>query len=331
MTTIGRRSFITGAAGLALAGSALPKLAAPAIADAAWPNRPVRMIIPLAPGGALDFAARQCGEVLSRNMGQQFFIENRTGAGGTIGMDAAMKATPDGYTILITNDNAASAPHILKLSYDYTKVMLPVVGISSQPQAFAVHPSLGVNSVAEYVAFAKANPGLAFASSGVGSNQHVIGAWFAKMAGLKLEHVPYRGAGAAVGDLLAGHVKSAILGPTALIAHHRAGSIKIIAQTSGKRAATLSDIPTMEEAGYKGLVLESWYGAFAPQGTSAELIGQMNAAIGKSLTDPKLLENFTKGSMEPIGGTPEQLGQLARSDSEKYARLVKELNISAAG
>jgi tripartite-type tricarboxylate transporter receptor subunit TctC len=329
MTTIGRRSFITGAAGLALAGGALPKLAAPALAQGAWPNRPVRMIVPLAPGGALDFAARQCGEVLSRNLGQQFFIENRTGAGGTIGMDAAMKSAADGYTFLITNDNAASAPHILKLSYDYTKVMLPVIGISSQPQAFAVHPSLGVNSVADYVTYAKANPGLAFASSGVGSNQHVIGAWFAKTAGIKLEHVPYRGAGAAVGDLLAGHVKSAFLGPTALIAHHRAGSIKIIAQTGAKRAPTLSDIPTLEEAGYKGLVLESWYGVFAPPAMPAELIAQMNAAIAKSLTDPKLLENFTKGSMEPIGGTPAQLGTLAQSDSDKYARLVKELNISA--
>jgi tripartite-type tricarboxylate transporter receptor subunit TctC len=331
MTTIGRRSFITGAAGLALAGGALPGLTLPAIAESAWPNRPVRMIVPLAPGGALDFAARQCAEVLSRTMGQQFFIENRTGAGGTIGMDTAMKATPDGYTILLTNDNAASAPHILKLSYDYTKVMLPIIGVSHQPQVFAVHPSLGVNSVAEYVAYAKKNPGLGFASSGVGSNQHVIGAWFAKTAGIQLEHVPYRGAGAAVGDLIAGHVKSAFLGPTALIEHHKSGAIKIIAQTSAKRAPTLSDIPTLEDAGYKGLVLESWYGAFAPQGMPAELIGQANAAIAKSLTDAKLLANFEKGSMEAIGGTPEQLGQLARADSEKYARLVKELNITVAG
>jgi tripartite-type tricarboxylate transporter receptor subunit TctC len=256
-------------------------------------------------------------------------VENRTGAGGTLGMDSAMRSPPDGYTFLITNDNAASAPHILKLSYDYTKVLLPVIDIGHQPQVFAVHPSLGVNSVKEYVENAKAHPGVGFASSGVGSNQHVIGEWFAREAGIKMEHVPYRGAGQAVTDLLAGHVKSAFLGPTALINHHRAGAIKIIAQTSAKRAPTLTDIPTLEESGYKGLVLEAWYAAFAPAGTPPEIIKQMNAAVQQALADPKLLENFTKGSLEAIGGTPEALGKLAQADSEKYARLVKELNITA--
>jgi tripartite-type tricarboxylate transporter receptor subunit TctC len=143
--------------------------------------------------------------------------------------------------------------------------------------------------------------------------------------------VPYRGAGQAVTDLLAGHVKSAFLGPTALINHHRAGSIKIIAQTSGKRAPTLQDIPTLEESGYKGLVLEAWYAAFAPPGMPRELLMQVNAAIQKSLSDPKLLENFTKGSLEAVGGTPETLDTLAKADSKKYERLARELNISAAG
>ena len=328
MKTIGRRSFIKGAGGLALASG---MLAAPAIAQEKWPNKPIRFIVPLAPGGAIDFVARQCGNVLSSSLGQQIVVENRTGSGGTLGMDSAMKSPPDGYTFLITNDNAASAPHILKLSYDYTKVLLPVIDIAHQPQVFAVHPTLGVNSVKEYVENAKKNPGVGFASSGVGSNQHVVGEWFAKQAGIKMEHVPYRGAGQAVGDLLAGHVKSAFLGPTALLSHHLAGSIKIIAQTSAKRAPTLTDIPTLEESGYKGLVLEAWYAAFAPVGTPPELIKQMNTALQQSLADPKLLENFTKGSLEAIGGTPEALGKLAQADSEKYARLVKELNISAGG
>jgi len=326
--TFGRRSFIKAAAGLAL-GAGVAPLARPAIAQEKWPNKPVRFIVPLAPGGAIDFAARQCGEVLTRHLNQQFFVENRTGAGGTIGMDAAMKSAPDGYTILITNDNAAAAPHIMKLPHDYTKILVPVIDIGHQPQVFAVHPSLGVNSVAEFVAMAKKGA-ISFASSGVGSNQHVVGAWFAKEAGIKLEHVPYRGAGSAIGDLLAGHVKSAFLGPTALIAHHRDGKIKIIAQTSAKRAPTLQDIPTLEESGYKGVVLEAWYAAFAPPGTPADLVAQINAAMGKALTDEKLRANFEKGSMEPIGGPPEALGKLAQADSEKYARLVKELGITAA-
>jgi tripartite-type tricarboxylate transporter receptor subunit TctC len=261
-------------------------------------------------------------------LGQQIVVENRTGAGGTIGMDTAMKATPDGYTVLITNDNAASAPHILKLSYDYTKVLVPIIDIAHQPQIFAVHPSLGVSTVAEYVDYAKKNPGLGFASSGVGSNQHVVGLWFAKEAGIKLEHVPYRGAGQAVTDLLAGHVKSAFLGPTSMIPHYHAGTLKFLAQTSAKRAPTLPEVPTLEEAGYKGVVLEAWYAAFGPAGTPPALVAQLNAVIKKSLSDKTLLDNFTKGSLEVVGGTPEELGKLARADSVKYERLVRELNIS---
>jgi tripartite-type tricarboxylate transporter receptor subunit TctC len=329
VTIIGRRSFIKGAGGLALAGGVLPKLAAPAIAQPKWPDRPVRIIVPLAPGGAIDFVARQCAQVLSQAFGQQVYVENRTGAGGTLGMDVAMKSTPDGYTILITNDNAASAPHILKLSYDYTNVLVPVILIATQPQIFAVHPSLGVSTVAEYVANAKKNPGVGFASSGVGSNQHVVGLWFAKEAGIKLEHVPYRGAGQAVTDLLAGHVKSAFLGPTSMIPHWKAGNLKFLAQTSAKRAPTLPEVPTMEDAGYKGLVLEAWYAAFAPPGTPPEIVALLNGEIEKALTDKTLQENFVKGSLESIGGTPEKLGTLAKADSVKYERLVRELNISA--
>jgi tripartite-type tricarboxylate transporter receptor subunit TctC len=328
LTTIGRRSFIKAAGSLALAGGVLPKQTAPAIAQAKWPDRPVRLIVPLAAGGAIDFVARQCAQVLSQTYNQQFYVENRTGAGGTLGMDVAMKSTPDGYTVLITNDNAASAPHILKLSYDYTNVLVPVILIATQPQIFAAHPSLGVSTVAEFVANAKKNPGVGFASSGVGSNQHVVGLWFAKEAGIKLEHVPYRGAGQAVTDLLAGHVKSAFLGPTSMIPHWKAGNLKFLAQTSAKRAPTLTEVPTLEESGYKGLVLEAWYAAFAPTGTPPELVATLNDAIGKSLSDKALQENFVKGSLESVGGTPERLDKLAKADSVKYEKLVKELNIS---
>jgi tripartite-type tricarboxylate transporter receptor subunit TctC len=327
--TIQRRSFIRGAGSLAGTVALSGGLSRLARADEKWPTKPVRFIVPLAPGGAIDFVARQCGQILTDSLRQQIVVENRTGAGGTLGMDTAMRSAPDGYTFLITNDNAASAPHILKLSYDYTQVLLPVIDIAHQPQVLAVHPSIGVNSVKEYVDYAKEHPGFGFASSGVGSNQHVVGEWFAKEAGIKLEHVPYRGAGQAVGDLIAGHVKSAVLGPTALVAHHRAGAIKIIAQTSAKRAPTLSDIPTLVESGYKDVVLEAWYACFAPPETPPALIKQLNEAIQQSLSDPKLVDNFTKGSLEAIGGAPEALGKLARADSEKYARLVKELNISA--
>jgi len=260
MQIIERRSFFKCAAGLTLAVISLPALAE------MWPTRPVRFIVPLAAGGALDFAARQCSATLSRALAQQVFVENHTGAGGTIGMDVAMKAPPDGYTFLFANDNAAIAPHILKLSYDYTRELLPVITITRQPLAFAVNQSLGIKSVAEFVAYVRKNPGLGFASSGVGSNQHVLGAWFAREAAINLQHIPYRGAGQAVTDLVAGSVKFGILGPTALLPHVRSGALIFIAQTGEKRSAVLPDVPTLIEAGYKGMVLESWFGLFAPRG-----------------------------------------------------------------
>lgn len=324
MRLIGRREWLTGAT--ALGASALGGTGARG--QSRWPERPVRFIVPLAAGGATDFVARQCGEVLSRQIGQQVVVENRTGAGGTIAMDSVMRADPDGYTILIANDNTASAPHILKLAYDYSKILLPIIDIAHQPLVLGVHPSLGVNSIGEYIEKARASGGIGYASSGVGSNQHVLGAWLAKETGVKLEHVPYRGAGQAVNDLIAGHIKSVLLGPTALIPHHIAGSIKIIAQSSATRSPVLPDIPTFAEGGIKNVALEVWNAAFAPPGTPPALIREMNAAFAKAMTDPKLLDAFSKGIMEPVGGPPERLGETARAYSAQYEKLVRELAIT---
>jgi tripartite-type tricarboxylate transporter receptor subunit TctC len=327
MRTIARRTFIRNTAAAATAlGSGM--VAAPqAWAQAGYPSKPIKFIVPLAPGGAIDFIARQVGEVLTRTLGHQVVVENRTGAGGTIGMDAAMKSDPDGYTVLITNDNAASAPHIMHLSYDYTKELVPVCYLGRQSQILAVHKDLGVSSVKELVDYVKKNPGLSFATSGVGSNQHVVGEWFAKEAGLKMEHVPYRGAGQAINDLIAAHVKMAWLGPTALMPHYKAGTLKLLAQSASKRAPTLQEVPTLEDAGFKGLVLDAWYAAFVPKGTPQEIVTKLNKEMNDALKDTKLLTSFTAGAVEPIGGGTEEITRLARADSEKYARLVKELNI----
>ena len=326
MNRIGRRSFIKSAAA---AGAALGSgvLAAPAVWAQAYPNKPIKFIVPLAPGGAIDFIARALGERLSATVGHQIVVENRTGAGGTIGMDAAMKSDPDGYTILITNDNAASAPHIMHLSYDYTKELLPVCYLGRHGQILAAHKDLGVRSVKELVDYVKANPGLGLATSGVGSNQHVLCEWFKREANIKIDHVPYRGAGQAINDLIAAHVKVAMLGPTSMIPHWKAGTLNLLAQSTAKRNPTLPEIPTFVEAGYKDLVLEAWYGAFAPKGTPPEILSKLNAEMNKALKDPKLVDTFTKGAIEAVGGGTEEITQLARADSEKYARLVKELNI----
>ncbi len=327
MTKIARRKFMKQAAAAgAVLSSGLPGLA---FAQEVYPNRPIKFIVPLAPGGGIDFIARTVGDYISRNIGQTVVVENRTGAGGTVGMDTAMKSPPDGYTVLITNDNAASAPHIMSLSYDYTKELVPVINLAWQPQVLAAHPSLGVNTFEEMIKHVRANPGVGYATSGVGSNQHVLGAWFAKEANLKLDHVPYRGAGQAINDLVAGHVKLAWLGPTALVPHYQAGKLKLLAQSSSKRAKVLKDIPTLEDVGFKGLVLEAWYAAFVPKGTPPAIVARLNAEMAKALSDPAMQETFTRGSMEPVGGTPEALGKVAQEDSVKYARLVKDLGVKA--
>ena len=311
----------------ALGGSAA--LLAPRLARAQdWPNHAVRFIVHLAPGGGLDFIARLVGERVSRQVSQQVVVENRTGgAGGTIGIDAAIKSAPDGYNFLVCNDNVASSPHVLRLNVDFLKDLMPVSLLGRQPQVLAVHPALEVNSVAELVAAANRLSGLGCATSGVGSNQHVLMEWFAKVAGIKLEHVPYRGAGQAINDLLAGHVKFAILGPTAVLPHTETQKVRVLAQSGEKRSPSMPDLPTLGEAGYPGVSLESWFAVFAPLGTPPAVIARLNAECDKALADKAVRDMLFKAATEPVGGDAERLAKLARADSEKYARIVKDVNI----
>ena len=303
-------------------------IAAPTAAWAqGYPSRPVLFVVPLAAGGGLDFIARLVGGNVSQRLGQQVVVENRTGAGGTIGIEAAAKSAPDGYTVLVTNDNIASAPHILKVNGDYAKDLVPVVLIARQPLVLATHPSLDVHSLADLVALAKQKSGLAFASSGVGSNQHILGEWFNKTAGIKLDHIPYRGAGQAVGDLIAGHVPIGILGPTALMPHAKTGALRILAVSGEARSPSLPDVPTFEEAGFKGMVLDTWYGAFVPRGTPQAIIARLNAEIDKAVQDPGARAKMMQSANEPVGGSPDVLAKQFHDDYEKYGRLVKELNI----
>ena len=296
--TIGRRTVLKGAAALGAT------LFAPHVVRAQdWPNKPVRFIVHLAAGGGLDFIARVVGEPISRSIGQQVFVENRTGgAGGTIGIDAGIKAPNDGYNFLIANDNIVSAPHVQRLGVEYLKDVMPVSLLGRQPQVLAVHPSLEVKSVAEAVAAVKKQPGLGCATSGVGSNQHVLMEWFNKAADIKLDHVPYRGAGQAINDLVAGHVKIAFLGPTATLPHGLAGTIRLLAQSGEARAPSMPDLPTLQEAGYPGVALESWFAAFAPLGTPPAVIARLNAECDKALAEKSVRDALFKAGTEPVGG-----------------------------
>jgi len=296
-----------------------------------WPNRPVRLIVPFAAGGSTDVAARLVGDYVSRATGQPFYVENRAGANGVIGMDAAAKSDPDGYTVLVTADAVASNPHVYKVGHDPLKDLMPVIQLSRQPVVLAVHPSLGVATLDELVALVKREPGLRYATgSGQGSPQHMVVQWFAKLAGIELEQVAYRGGGAAINDLIAGHVKLGSLGSTPLIPHYKAGALRLLAQTTAARSQSLPDVPTFGEAGIKGLVLDQWLGVFVPAGTPPAIITRLNSEIGKALADPAIRSNLGQSAQEPIGGTPEAFAARVREDFEKYGRLVQELNIKVA-
>ena len=295
-----------------------------------WPAKPVRMIVPFAAGGSTDVAARLVAEYLSRAFGQQVYVENRTGANGVIGTETAAKSEPDGYTILVAPDAIASNPHVYKVNYDALKDLAPVVQLSRQPIVLAAHPALGAKTLAELIALAKREPGIRYGTgSGVGSSQHMVTQWFAQLAGIELEQVPYRGGGQAINDLIAGHVKLGTLGSTPLIPHYRAGKLLLLAQTTEARAQSLPDIPTFQEAGIKGLVLDQWLGIFVPAGTPAAIVTRLNAETGKALADAAIVKSFSDSALEPVGGTAEAFARLVRDDFAKYERLVRELKIKA--
>jgi tripartite-type tricarboxylate transporter receptor subunit TctC len=295
------------------------------------PSRSVRFIVPFPAGGSTDVAARVIGEYLSRTLRQQIVVENKTGANGNIGIETAAKSAPDGYTVLVATDAVSSNPHVYKMNIDPLKELVPVIQLSHQPMVLAAHPSLGIASLAELIALAKQQPGLRYATgSGIGSPQHMVVQWFAQTAGIKLEQVPYRGGAPAINDLLAGHVRLGSLGSTPLIPHYKAGTLRLLAQSTEKRSPSLPDVPTYQEAGIKGLVLDQWLGVFVPAGTPPAVAARLNAEINTALAEPAIRDSFMQSAQEPIGGSADAFARLVRDESAKYERLVKELNIKAA-
>jgi len=262
-----------------------------------------------------------------RVIGQQVIVENKPGAGGLIGIETAAKSPPDGYTVLIMTDSLASVPAITTLNTDYIKDLVPVIHLTSNPVILAVHTSLGVTSVDELIRAAKLRPGMSYATSGAGTQQHFAGEWFAHIAGVKLDHVPYRGAGQAINDLVAGHVKIAILGPPSLIPHYKAGTLRFLAQSTATRSPNLPEVPTFREVGITDFAIELWQGAFVPTRTPPAITARLHAEMGKALADPAIRERLLQSAMEPIGGSPDHFAQLVRADIEKYARLARELKI----
>jgi len=308
---------------------AIAVAAASAVHAQDWPSRPVRFIVPFPAGGSTDVAARVIANFLTRSLAQQIVVENKSGASGNVGFEAAARSAPDGYTVLIASDQVASAPHVFKVSFDPLKDLTPVIQLSRQPVVLAVHPKLDVASVSELVALARNQPGLNYATSGVGSQQHMAAEWFAQIAGIKLNHVPYRGGGQAINDLVAGHILIGSLGSSPLIPHYKAGTLRLLAQTTLARSPSLPEVPTYQEAGIKGLVLDQWLGVFVPAGTPPAIIVRLSAEINNALADAAVRASFLQSAQEPVGGTDAQFARLVHDDYNKYARLAQQLNIKA--
>jgi tripartite-type tricarboxylate transporter receptor subunit TctC len=295
----------------------------------AWPARPVRLVVPFPPGGSTDVAARALSDKLTRSFGAQFVVENRAGGGGAIGTSAVARAAPDGYTVLFAADPVTTLFLVVKnLDFDVLRDFAPVTQVTTQPLAVAVHASVPAATVQELVAYAKANPGkLSFAHSGTGTGQHFSGELLKKMAGIDIVHVPYKGGGPAVQDLVAGQVPMGVLGSTPLIPHHKSGRIRILAFTSKERFAPMPDIPTLHESGFAGFDTSQWLGLLVPRGTPGEIIQRLQRATVEALAAADVRERLAQAALQPIGNTPQQFDGVIRADIERWGRLARELRI----
>ncbi len=291
-----------------------------------YPTRPVRIVIPLSPGGTTDVPGRIIAQKLSETLGQQFFVENRAGAGGTIGTDYVAKSRPDGYTLLLTASPFVIAPHVYKnMPYDALADFAPVIRIASGPYVLVVHPSLGVNSVKELIAQAKKEPGkIDFASSGNGGAQHLVTELFMYMTGIKLNHVPYKGSGPAQQDLMSGIIKVSFVGTPIAIPHMKSGRLKALGVSTAKRSPEIPEVPTIAEAGVPGYEAIVWIGMLAPAGTPREIVARLNGEIGKLIRTDDVKRLLAPTGMEPDPDTPAQFGAYLKADYDKWGKVVRD-------
>jgi tripartite-type tricarboxylate transporter receptor subunit TctC len=320
-----RRRFLH----LTTAAAMLPALSLGARAQG-YPARPVHLIVGFAAGGPNDTTARLIGQSLSERLGQQFVIENRTGAAGNIGTEAVVRAPPDGYTLLLAaSSNAVNATLYDKLSYDFIRDIAPVAGLVRVPNVLVVNPSVPAKTVPEFIAYAKAHPGeVNMATAGNGSTTHISGELFKAMAGVDLVAVAYRGGGPALVDLLGGQMQVMFEPSIAVIELIRAGKLRALAVTSAARSDLMPDIPTIGEF-VPGYEASQWYGVGAPRNTPADVIARLNGEINAALADPKLLARLAEQGSVPTPMTPAQFAKLIADETEKWGKLVRSGHIKA--
>jgi tripartite-type tricarboxylate transporter receptor subunit TctC len=303
-------------------------LALPASAQT-WPAKPVSLIVPFPAGGTTDVLARALSDRLAQSLGQAVIVENKPGAGATLGADLVAKSRPDGHTLLIGAVHHTIAPSVYrKLPYDFQKDLAPVTEIALVPNVLVVNATTPVRSVAELVAMLKAQPGAHnFGSNGNGTAQHLIGTQFENMTGTQFSHIPYKGSGPLATDLLGGQILMSFDTVTPVLPHIKAGKLRALAVTTARRSSALPEVPTLDEAGLKGFAIGTWFGVLAPAATPKEIVARLNTELVRIIQSPDFRKRMAEIGAEPIGNTPEQMAAQIRSETDKFARLVKDAKV----
>jgi len=319
-----RRNFL---GGLALAAATLAAHG-PAMAQADWPNRPIHIVVPYSAGGPVDVVTRVIGERLGSYWGQPIVVDNKPGAGATIGTEYVARAQPDGYTLLMGAPAHTANPSLMKLSFDTAKDFLPVSNIIEQPMVIVVHPSLSARSIPELVALLKANPDkYNYGTSGAGGPQHLMGEMFKAATGTRITHIPYKGAAPAGTAILTGETQISFGTPTNTMPHVRAGKLRALAVSTRERSPFAPDLPTLAELGFKDFNYFSWTGLFAPAGTSPEIVTKLHEGIKRALAEPGTREKLMKAGMQPVGSSPQEFAHFIQVDMARAAKIIKDTGI----
>ncbi|MCE2948686.1 MAG: tripartite tricarboxylate transporter substrate binding protein [bacterium] len=308
----------------------LASLACGSVSAAEFPAKPIRMVIPFAPGGSNDIVGRMVGQQLQERLGQPVIIDNRAGAGGVLGTEMVARAPGDGYTLLIVSVAHAFNPALYKLSYDSIKAFAPVAMVGSGPNVMVINPQLPVNSVKELIAYARANPGkLNLASAGIGSFQHLSGELFTRMAKIEMTHVPFKGGGPAMTDVIAGQSQVTIGSLIQMQGHIRSGRLKPLAVGSLKRNPTLPDLPSINEAGLPGYEAINWWGVVGPAALPQPVIARVNKEVNASLASPDMLKRLEGEGAVATPGTPAEFGKVIVAETARWGKVVREAGIKA--
>jgi tripartite-type tricarboxylate transporter receptor subunit TctC len=296
----------------------------------AWPSKPISLVVPFPAGGTTDVLARALADKLQGSLGQPVIVESKPGAGATLGADYVAKSKPDGHTMLVGAVHHTIASSVYKkLPYDFQKDFAPVTTIALVPNVLVVNASNPAKTVAELVAQAKANPGkLNYGSNGNGTAQHLIGTQFENVTGTDIVHIPYKGSGPLVTDLLGGQVTMSFDTVTPVLQHIKSGKLRALAVTTAKRAAALPDVPTLEEAGVKGVDIGTWFGVLAPAATPKDIVARLNTELVKVIRSPEFKKRMDEIGAEPIGNSGEQMAAQIKGETEKFAKLVKEAKVT---